>query len=96
LACLAVAGAYRAARERLAGRPVEPAAGFGLVVVAAIFALVLTGVARGEVGRIWIPLMPLALVAPVSELNRGGAGEATLVGLLTALSTLAVAAAWRL
>jgi hypothetical protein len=96
LACLAVAGAYRAARERLARRRAEPAAAFGLVVVAATFALVATGVARGEVGRIWIPLMPLALVAPACELDRGGAGETTLVGLLTALSTLVVAAAWRL
>jgi hypothetical protein len=96
VASLAVAGTWRTARERLTGRRTGPAAAFGLVVVAATFALVLTGVARGEVGRIWIPLMPLALIAASSELERDGAGETTLVGLLTALSTLALAAAWKL
>ena len=96
VASLAVAGSWRAARGRLTGRRTEPAAAFGLVALVAIVALVVAGVARGEVGRIWIPLMPLVLIAASSGPERDGAGETVFVGLLTALSTLALAAAWRL
>jgi hypothetical protein len=40
-----------------------PSQRFGLTLAAAVVALIASGITRGEVGRIWIPLMPLLLVA---------------------------------
>ena len=96
VACLAAATAASAARDLLRQRPVAPHAVFGLVALAGMAALVASGVARGEVGRLWIPLMPLVLVAGAAGLDQQRAAPATLVGFLAALSTLAIAAAWRL
>ena len=57
--------------------------------------LFLLGVTRGEVGRIWIPLMPLLLVAALAggedEPDRS---EAVFHGLLLAVLTLAIGAYW--
>jgi hypothetical protein len=66
LAVLAAAGALGGARRLLAGG--RDAAGapllrFNVATVAVLLALDLAGVARGEVGRIWIPLMPFVLVS---------------------------------
>ncbi len=96
LAWLAAAGAWRAARARLAGDRLQPAQALGLVVCAGIALLALSGVARGEVGRIWIPLMPLVLVAAATALDPDRAAETAVAGLLTAATTLALAAAWKL
>jgi hypothetical protein len=96
IVALAVAAAVRAAQGRTTGRAARPAGVFALVALGALAALVLSGAARGEVGRLWIPLMPLVLVSAAAELDAEDPRPATLVGALTAACTLAVAAAWRL
>jgi hypothetical protein len=66
-------------------------------LLAGIGLLFLSGVVRGEVGRIAAPLMPSLLVAAMGP--RGGeegpsAAEAALAGTLLLLATLAMAARW--
>jgi len=63
--------------------------------------LVLSGVTRGEVGRIWIPLMPFLLVAAVAEPGRGqeaAAGpsrrEALLLGALLVALSMVIRLSW--
>ena len=60
---LGVAAVVRALRARGA----TAASAFRLAVAAGLALLVLSGSVRGEVGRIWIPLMPLLLVASLAE-----------------------------
>ncbi len=79
--------------ERAASRMVLAVAG-GLAV------LVLSGVTRGEVGRLWIPLMPwlllAALAAPAAEGEGPGPtrGQALLVGALLAAFSITIRARW--
>ena len=98
-------GADRGARRRgrrpcrpgrPAGRAAAPAGAFALVTLGALAALVVSGTARGEVGRLWIPLMPLVLASAAAALDDEDPRPAALVGALTAACTLALAAAWRL
>lgn len=66
LACLTAVGAVAAARRLFTGgggAVDTPMLRFNVATVAAILALDLTGTVRGEVGRIWIPLMPFVLVS---------------------------------
>jgi hypothetical protein len=61
--------------------------------------LVFSGTTRGEVGRIWIPLMPVVLVAalcrPAGEAEAGpSVGEALVVGCVLALHCLLIRAFW--
>jgi hypothetical protein len=93
VALLSLAAAARAARGALSGRGSPPAAAFGAAVVAGIVLLTLTGLTRGEVGRIWIPLMPLLLPALAQEDDSRALLPAA---VLVSLATLAIAAAWRL
>ena len=58
---LAALGLMRLASVRKAA--LGPGQRFGLTLAATLGALIASGVTRGEVGRIWIPLMPLLLVA---------------------------------
>jgi hypothetical protein len=65
--------------------------------------LVLSGATRGEVGRIWIPIMPFLLVAAVAE-PRGeavaeaepGAGEALALAALLAPLCVVIRLYWTL
>jgi hypothetical protein len=76
-------------------RPQEGPAGAAdrmtLAVAAGLGLLVLSGVTRGEVGRIWIPLMPLLLVSALArpggvegETASPGRRPALLLGILLA------------
>jgi hypothetical protein len=68
-----------------------PLARFALAAVGGVALLVLSGTTRGEVGRIWIPLMPLLLLAAAADLD----GPATVaLGLLQGALTLALGAFW--
>ena len=58
----------------------------------AVAALLLSGQTRGEVGRIWLPLMPVLLVAALPRPTRG---EALAVGAGVAVLTLVMAAFWQ-
>jgi hypothetical protein len=60
---LAVLGLLRLVSIRRNG--LGPRQRFGLTLAVALLGLVLSGITRGEVGRIWIPLMPLLLVSIV-------------------------------
>jgi hypothetical protein len=70
-----------------------------LAVATGLALLVLSGQARGEVGRIWIPLMPFLLLTALAASedespDRPGAGEAALIAVLAAASTVAMRIAW--
>jgi hypothetical protein len=65
------------------------ATAFGLALI------VLAGVTRGEVGRLWIPLMPTLLVAALVRLGGPSRGEALAIGSGLAGLCLAIATYWR-
>jgi hypothetical protein len=87
---LGLAAGVRDLRER--GRPL---ARFRAAVAAGLALLVVSGVVRGEVGRIWIPLMPLLLVAALVEApERPGPRDALVVGSLLAALGLTLRVFW--
>jgi hypothetical protein len=68
---------------------------FRLGVFGGVTLLVVTGVVRGEVGRIMIPLMPVVLVASIAEAgSEPTRAEALGLGVLLAALTLAIAGYW--
>lgn len=91
---VAVAGLLRL--RALASSPsLAPVGRFRRAAFAGVAALVLLGVTRGEVGRLWIPLMPLLLVASLGrEHGTPDTREALLQGALLAALTLAIGRYW--
>ena len=67
---------------------------FRLATIAGVGLLVLLGVTRGEVGRIWIPLMPLLLIASMAGPTAPRRRDALLQGTLLAALTLAIGSYW--
>ena len=67
---------------------------FRLAVFAGVVVLLALGVTRGEVGRIWIPLMPLLLVASLGGRSSPDRTEALLQGTLLAALTLTIGSYW--
>jgi hypothetical protein len=68
---------------------------FRLAVLAGLALLVISGSVRGEVGRIWIPIMPLLLVASLAEApERPGVRDAWLLGALLAVVGLTLRVFW--
>ena len=67
---------------------------FRLALFAGIAVLLALGVTRGEVGRIWIPLMPLLLVASLGGRSEPSRTEALLQGALLAVLTLTIGSYW--
>ena len=67
---------------------------FRLATFAGVGLLVLLGVTRGEVGRIWIPLMPLLLIASLAGPTDPGRKDALLHGTLLGTLTLLLGAYW--
>jgi hypothetical protein len=57
-------------------------------------ALVLAGVTRGEVGRIWIPLVPLLVLASAGDDEPPGLATTVLPAALAAAFTLAMSSSW--
>src|SRR5262249_36204018 len=86
------------AARRLASRarPV-PDEAFRLAAVGALLALLVSGQTRGEVGRIWIPIMPVLLVAALArpEEKRPARADALELAVLLVAIDLAVALSWR-
>ena len=62
--------------------------------LAGLAALVLAGVTRGEVGRLWIPLVPLVLLASSRDDEPSSVLPALLPAAIAAGFTLAIAACW--
>jgi hypothetical protein len=82
-------------RAALPGEGGPVATRFRLTLLAGVALLVLSGVTRGEVGRLWIPLMPALLAsALVTGAEDPSRGEALGQGALLALLTLAIAGYW--
>jgi hypothetical protein len=97
---LAALGLLRLAHARTATP--GPRRRFGLTLAAGLGALIASGTTRGEVGRLWIPLMPLLLVAvlapgqgPREDASDHRAGPIVL-GVLLAALCLALRLSWDL
>ncbi|HUG53056.1 MAG TPA: hypothetical protein VMR21_05625 [Vicinamibacteria bacterium] len=94
-------GTVAAARRLVAHASLGVEEAFRLGAVAALALLLLSGQTRGEVGRIWIPIMPLLLVAALARAPRAGAeggpsaATALLIAALLVPVDLALAAWWR-
>lgn len=67
---------------------------FRLATFAGVGLLVLLGVTRGEVGRIWIPLMPLLLIASLAGPTAPRRRDALLHGTLLSALTLTIGSYW--
>jgi hypothetical protein len=86
--------------------PLGPRQRFGLTLVVALVALIASGTTRGEVGRIWIPLMPLLLVGILAPSDRTSADADAdpsqrrpfllVLGALLAALCLAIRVCWDL
>jgi hypothetical protein len=74
--------------------PRDPMDRFRLVLFAGVVLLIATGLTRGEVGRLWIPLMPLLLVACLGGPGGPSRNEAMVQGVLLAALTLAMGSYW--
>ncbi|HXB54941.1 MAG TPA: hypothetical protein VN461_09185 [Vicinamibacteria bacterium] len=93
-------------RSALGGPPAGPAGAGGrltLAMAGGLSLLVLSGVTRGEVGRIWMPLMPLLLVSALArpagvdgETAGPGRSLALLLGLLLAALCITMRVFWAL
>jgi tetrahydromethanopterin S-methyltransferase subunit C len=88
---LFLAGTSRHVAAGGAGRPIIR---FRLVTFAAVAALLALGVTRGEVGRLWIPLMPLVLVASLGAGSAPGRKESLVHATLLAAFTLVMGSYW--
>jgi hypothetical protein len=60
-----------------------------------LLALLLAGQTRGEVGRIWLPLMPTLLVAALARPGGPTRGEALVCGVCLAALTIAMGIFWQ-
>jgi hypothetical protein len=90
LGFVALVAVWQIARDSAAGKSLRPEHGVVMAFGLTFGALVISGIARAEVGRVWIFLMPLAILAAFAAQN--GPAKATrlwltLAGLL-ALQTL--------
>ncbi len=78
---------------RLGRRPDGPLPRYRVAFVVALGALLLTGSVRGELGRIGVPLMALALPAALGD-RAPGARDAAALGLLLATACVVLRACW--
>lgn len=88
---LALSRTLRQAAGSGGGTPVER---FRLAAFGGMAVLLALGVTRGEVGRLWIPLMPLVLVASLGGDGRPGHGESLVLGAVLAAFTLVIGSYW--
>lgn len=84
----------RSARRRGSRAGVGPLDRFRWAVFAGLTVLLLLGVTRGEVGRLWIPLMPLLLVASLGGPDAPDRRESLVDGVLLAALTLILGSYW--
>jgi hypothetical protein len=96
-----VAATVRSTRRLLARVGLKPDEAFRLAALAALIALLVSGQTRGEVGRIWIPMMPVLLVAALArpahreDDSAPRAPSAVLLAAAVAPATIAIALWWR-
>jgi len=95
------AAAVRAARRLIARARLQPDEAFRLAAVVALLALLVSGQTRGEVGRIWIPIMPMLLVAALArpahpdDDHAPDAATALALAATVAPATIAIALWWK-
>ena len=96
-----VAATVRSTRRLLARARLQPDEAFRLAALATLLVLLMSGETRGEVGRIWIPIMPVLLVAALARPARPdddaapSAASALLLAAAIAPTTIAIALWWR-
>ena len=96
-----VAAAVRSVRRLIGRARLQPDEAFRLAALGALLALLVSGQTRGEVGRIWIPIMPALLVAALARPARPGddaapsAVSALLLAAAIAPVTVAIALWWK-
>lgn len=97
-ASLLWAGA-RALRRTVEGARLQAAEAFAIAALATLALLLFSGQTRGEVGRIWIPIMPVLLVAALARPSIDGddsaPSAASAVWLAAALAAITIAIACR-
>jgi hypothetical protein len=91
---VALALSWRATRAVVRG-PDEPADRFALAAVTGVALLLFSGQTRGEVGRLWLPLMPTLLVAALVRRGGPSRGEAVTWAVCLAALTIALAVRWQ-
>jgi hypothetical protein len=101
LALALVVRTLRSLRAGAAGMSASAGDGFRLGAVLGLVLLIVSGQTRGEVGRIWIPIMPVLLAAAIARPGRAeGDGptavEATVLALLLAVCAVALRVYWKL
>jgi len=69
--------------------------GLRLATAAGLIVLLLSGQTRGEVGRIWLPLMPTLLVAALARPGGPTRAEALVCGACLSALTVAMAVFWQ-
>lgn len=88
---VAVAWGLRTARA-MVHRPRDPVDRMRRATALALTAILLSGQTRGEVGRIWLPLVPTLLVAAFARPSRG---EALVCAACLAALTVTIAVFWQ-
>ena len=91
---LVALGRARESLRRAGRRRSDPLDRFRIVTLAGIALLVASGLTRGEVGRIWIPLVPLLLLASATTDEDASPVEGLLPATLGAAFTLAIGGSW--
>jgi hypothetical protein len=100
-ASLAAAGRSRRAPPRRRVRACRRTRPSAWELSATLFLLLMSGQTRGEVGRIWIPIMPVLLVAALARPARPdddsapNAASAVVLAAAVAPATIAIALWWR-
>ena len=91
---VAVAWTLRTVRAATSPRE-EPADRLRLAAAFGVLVLLVSGQTRGEVGRIWLPLMPVLLVAAMARRDGPSRAEVLTCGACLAALTVAMAVFWQ-
>jgi hypothetical protein len=91
---VALLAAWTAAASRRGTSPPTSLDRFRIALFGGLVALVLLGVTRGEAGRLWVPLVPLVLLASARDDESPTALGALAPAAIAAAFSLAIASCW--
>jgi hypothetical protein len=83
-------------RRAWSGVRLLPLEALGVAAAAAVLALTASGLTRGEVGRMWIPLMPFLMLGGFDDDTAADARAVAGIGFIVAAETLVIGAWWSL